>query len=132
MTRITTIATLIMLGAAAPTALAQMGPDLSWNTIDSGGGTSVGGAFEVSGTIGQPDAGAMSGGEFDLAGGFWPGVIDLCYPDCNDSGTLTIADFICFQAKFVAGNLYADCTQNGALTVADFICFQAKFVAGCP
>src|SRR5207245_8763204 len=48
--------------------------DLSWLTIDGGGGTSTGGAFAVSGTIGQPDAGASSGGNFAVAGGFW-GVI---------------------------------------------------------
>ncbi len=56
-----------------------------------------------------------------------------CYPDCNNSGTLTIADFICFQGEFVAGNLaYADCNNSGSLTIADFICFQGAFVAGCP
>lgn len=38
---------------------------------DRGGGTSSGGAFALSGTIGQPDAGAMSGGNYLLAGGFW-------------------------------------------------------------
>ncbi len=27
---------------------------------------------------------------------------------------------------------YADCNASGGLTIADFICFQAKFVAGCP
>ncbi len=56
-----------------------------------------------------------------------------CYPDCNNSGTLTIADFICFQAEYVAGNIaYADCNNSGGLTIADFICFQAAYVAGCP
>ncbi len=56
-----------------------------------------------------------------------------CYPDCNNSGTLTVADFVCFQGEFVAGNLaYADCNGSGTLTVADFICFQGAFVAGCP
>ncbi len=58
---------------------------------------------------------------------------DGCYPDCNNSGNLTIADFICFQGQFVAGNLaYADCNNSGSLTIADFICFQGAFVAGCP
>ncbi len=55
-----------------------------------------------------------------------------CYPDCNESGTLTVADFTCFQAKFVAADPYADCNASGTLTIADFTCFQAKFVAGCP
>lgn len=36
-----------------------------------GGGTSTGGAYTVSGTIGQPDAGTMSGGNFTLVGGCW-------------------------------------------------------------
>jgi hypothetical protein len=44
---------------------------LTWSTIDSGGGTSTGGAFTLSGTIGQPDAGLMSSGPFSLVGGFW-------------------------------------------------------------
>ena len=40
-------------------------------TIAGGGGTSAGGAFTLNGTIGQPDAGTMSGGNYSLAGGFW-------------------------------------------------------------
>ncbi len=55
-----------------------------------------------------------------------------CYPDCNGSGTLTIADFGCFQAAFAAGNMYADCNQSTTLTIADFGCFQAAFAAACP
>ena len=44
---------------------------IDWFTIDGGGGTSTGGVYSVSGTIGQPDAGHMSGGNFSLDGGFW-------------------------------------------------------------
>jgi hypothetical protein len=45
---------------------------IDWHTIDGGGGTSTGGVFTVSGTIGQPDAGGpMTGGNFSLTGGFW-------------------------------------------------------------
>jgi hypothetical protein len=44
---------------------------VDWFTIDGGGGTSTGGVFSVSGTIGQPDAGRMSGGNYTLNGGFW-------------------------------------------------------------
>jgi hypothetical protein len=55
--------------------LAQSGGgyDLSWNTVDGGGGSSSGGIFSLAGTAGQPDVGVMSGGEFSLAGGFWGG-----------------------------------------------------------
>lgn len=49
---------------------------IDWFTIGGGGGAlnSAGGTFTASGTIGQPNAGVMSGGNFTLAGGFWPGV----------------------------------------------------------
>lgn len=48
--------------------------DLSWSTIDNGGGTSKGGQFSLSGTIGQPDAGVLTSGNFKLEGGFWSGI----------------------------------------------------------
>jgi hypothetical protein len=44
---------------------------LPWFTLDGGGGRSSGGSLEVVGTVGQPDAGVMTGGEFSLNGGFW-------------------------------------------------------------
>lgn len=45
---------------------------LPWHTTDGGGGASTGGAFALTGTIGQPEAGApLSGGAFSLSGGFW-------------------------------------------------------------
>ena len=44
---------------------------IDWQTIDGGGGASTGGVYSVSGTIGQPDAGSMNGGQFTLHGGFW-------------------------------------------------------------
>ena len=46
---------------------------LDWFTLDGGGGTSSGGNFSLSGTIGQPDANQqpMTGGAFSLTGGFW-------------------------------------------------------------
>ena len=47
------------------------GYDLTWNTIDGGGMFSTGGAYSLGGTIGQADAGTMSGGGYTLSGGFW-------------------------------------------------------------
>jgi hypothetical protein len=46
---------------------------IDWFTIDGGGGTSTGGVYSVSGTIGQPDASPqpLTGGNFALVGGFW-------------------------------------------------------------
>jgi hypothetical protein len=45
--------------------------DVTWWTIDNGGGTSTGGNYILSGTLGQPDAGVLSGGTYSLIGGFW-------------------------------------------------------------
>jgi hypothetical protein len=45
---------------------------VDWYKVAGGGGTSTGGTYSVSGTIGQPDAsGAMSGGNYSVTGGFW-------------------------------------------------------------
>ena len=45
---------------------------IDWYKIAGGGGTSTGGVYAVSGTIGQHDAGGpMTGGNYSLTGGFW-------------------------------------------------------------
>ena len=45
---------------------------IDWYKIAGGGGTSTGGIYSVSGTIGQHDAGGpMTGGNYSLTGGFW-------------------------------------------------------------
>ena len=50
------------------------GYDLSWYTIDGGGAAcSEGGGYTLGGTIGQPDAGVLTGDRFALGGGFWAG-----------------------------------------------------------
>src|SRR5439155_209020 len=53
---------------------------LNWFTIDGGGGTSTGGVFNVRGTIGQPDAGRLAGGNYTLDGGFWGIVLSIQQP----------------------------------------------------
>jgi len=56
----------------SPGARAQSAQfSIDWYKISGGGGGSTGGVYSLSGTIGQPDAGAMSGGNYSLAGGFW-------------------------------------------------------------
>jgi hypothetical protein len=54
-------------------AAAQGGYALDWWTVDGGGGSASGGIFALSGTMGQPDAGTVAGGEYMLEGGFWYG-----------------------------------------------------------
>ncbi|MFM2294264.1 MAG: hypothetical protein RLZZ350_677 [Verrucomicrobiota bacterium] len=65
-----TIFLLLVMGLCCLRATAQS-YSLNWSTVDGGGGTSAGGAFSVTGTIGQPDAGKLSGGSFTVDGGFW-------------------------------------------------------------
>ena len=70
--------------------------DLSWYSIDGGGEMfSTGGDLELSGTIGQPDTGAMTGGEFELTGGFW---FALAPGDCNVDGGVNRLDHDSFVA----------------------------------
>jgi len=68
---------LLLLGLLllpASLALAQAaGYDLSWWTADNGGGTSTGGSYSLSGSIGQADAGSLGGGGYVLWGGFQMG-----------------------------------------------------------
>ena len=61
---------LILIVAAAGSGNAQ-NYSIDWHTIDGGGDSSTGGVYSVSGTMGQPDAGTMSGGKYSLSGGFW-------------------------------------------------------------
>src|SRR6266446_1749538 len=65
-----TILALCALWFCGAAALAQ-NYSIDWFTLDGGGGTSTGGVYSISGTIGQADAGHMSGGSFTIDGGFW-------------------------------------------------------------
>jgi len=70
------VAAVVGLLFASSLALAQSGGayDLSWSSVDGGGGTfSTGGGYSLGGAAGQPDAGLAIGGDYSLAGGLWPG-----------------------------------------------------------
>lgn len=75
--RISSIAISVTLGiwcllvVFGPNAKAQS-YSIDWHKVSSGGGTSAGGVFSVSGTIGQCDSGgSLTGGTYSLTGGFW-------------------------------------------------------------
>ncbi len=92
--------------------------DLSWHTIDGGGEMFCnGGNFELSGTIGQPDAGAMTGGDFELVGGFWAaagGDSPPCDPcDMNCDGDVNAIDIEPFLDLLFGGGEPCDtCTGD--------------------
>jgi hypothetical protein len=106
---------------AALRALDQAGGELTYTVVPKNTQGRTG--------IDRDNDGVLDG---DEAGGLG------CYANCNADLTpggqpnLSIADFGCYQGKFVSGDPYADCNQDGALTVSDFGCFQGRFVNGCP
>lgn len=65
----------VLLALAISTSLIMAHNDalapIAWWTADGGGGQSSGDGYRLSGTAGQPDAGAMAGGSYRLDGGFW-------------------------------------------------------------
>jgi hypothetical protein len=62
---------ILLAALLVPTIGEAQSYSIDWFKIAGGGGTSTGGVYAVSGTIGQPDAGAMSGGNYSVAGGYW-------------------------------------------------------------
>ncbi len=87
------------MGADAPEAESDgaRDPSMSWWTVDGGGGDASGGVYEVSATIGQPDAGLeMTGGSYALPGGFWAGVDNYRMCDADRSGRCDAQDISWF------------------------------------
>jgi hypothetical protein len=135
-------------------AFARADFDLSWYTIDSGGAMwSSGGSFVLSGTIGQPDAGAvMTGGAFALTGGFWAvsgdGAPPACIGDLNCDGIVDFGDinsFVLYLSNNAAwANTYAGCNPlNGDINcdgvygpsafgdINPFVSLITQCAAGC-
>jgi hypothetical protein len=88
---------------------------IDFYTIDAGGGTSTGGVYRITGTVGQPDAGVSSGGPYVLQGGFWPG---LTVPGIEETPTLFI--------ELIQGQV----TISWSPDAAGFVLEQADNVAG--
>ncbi len=122
----------VLAGVIVGTTVAQ-DFELTRNTFDGGGVMrSTGGNFEMSGTIGQPDAGVMYGGDFQLTGGFW---FELPPTDCNDDGIVSLLDHESFTACLTGpgGGIGAspcpcfDVDGDGNITLSDYSRLQAGF-----
>jgi len=56
----------------APFMLRAQSYSIDWYKVAGGGGTSTGGVYSITGTIGQHDAGGpLIGGNYSVTGGFW-------------------------------------------------------------
>jgi hypothetical protein len=111
---------------------------LSWFTVDGGGAMfSTGGNFELSGTIGQPDAGVATGGSFTLTGGFWSAVAPSLPGDCDADGDVDLEDHSGFTHCLDGpGGVLAgpececfDIDGDGDADLADWAEFQSAFTA---
>jgi hypothetical protein len=123
----------ILLPLAVAAAVVGDDFDLRRSTIDGGGVMlSAGGDFELSGTIGQPDAGAASGGAFVLTGGFW---FQQVPADCNFDGGVDLYDYATFEACMSGpdgGMLEPPCIcfdldGDGDVDLGDVGAFQRSF-----
>jgi hypothetical protein len=124
--------------ALAVGALVASGQELeiARSTIDGGGVMfSTGADFKLSGTIGQPDADVMSGGDFELSGGFWFGEPP---DDCNSDGCVDLVDYDdlddCLSGPD-GGLLFPDCNcfdvdGDSDVDLSDIARFQAEFTGG--
>lgn len=62
----------LTLGLLVPAISFAQQYSIDWYKVADGGGTSTGGVYAVSGTIGQPDASAtLTGGNYSVTGGYW-------------------------------------------------------------
>lgn len=113
--------------------------EIPWHTVDGGGQTfSTGGAFELGGTIGQPDAQVapvMIGATFELTGGFWP-VAQVCWcpGDLNGDGARDGLDVQRFVACVISGGSCscADVDAANGVNLDDVAIFVNALLAGSP
>lgn len=104
---------------------------IDWYTIDGGGGTSSGGPYQLSGTIGQPDADYLDGGPYELLGGFWVGG-PLCI--------VNLEHFATFAAYWLDGPCNADNDWCGGadldkfndVTIDDLTLLANEWLNICP
>jgi hypothetical protein len=100
------------------------GYDMSWNTIDGGGGTSIGQDggginLEFTGTIGQMDPGVMSGGVFEFSGGYWSGTLVQALPCPADIAPSGGDGFVNVNDLLAVINTWGICPASPAPCPAD-------------
>ncbi len=134
------VITVLTLLATASFVVAQEFA-IDWYTVDGGGAIfSTGGGYDLAGTIGQPDAQTppvMSGGTFELTGGFWPvSQICNCPGDMNGDAFKDGLDIQRFVGCFLAAPNCSCADVDGAdgVSLADVAVFVDDLLTGssCP
>ena len=97
---------------------------IDWYTIDGGGGTSTGGPYSLTGTIGQADTGVSSAGAYVHSAGFWPGNLG-CVVNLTDLRILA-------EAWMEVGTDPADLDASGKVDMADFAILSGWWFDRCP
>jgi hypothetical protein len=113
-----TLTAVIALFAAPHTPADDFTVD--WWTVDGGGEMfTTGGDFELSGTVGQPDASelVMTAGDFELTGGFWAGAAEdeFCFGDLDGDNDVDLADLAQLLGNYgmTSGAAYEDGDLDG-------------------
>jgi hypothetical protein len=70
---------------------------LEWTSLNGSGGQSGDGTFQLSFTLGQPDAGVFTNGDLVLLGGFWSAGEPLCPPLPANGGPLVLINGQCYS-----------------------------------
>ncbi|RIK65964.1 MAG: hypothetical protein DCC65_11005 [Planctomycetota bacterium] len=124
------------LSLASPPAVLGQVYEMDWATHD-GGGVSfrAAGVYTLGGTIGQADAGVMTGGPYALQGGFWS-MSSLCHcpGDMNGDGFRDALDVQKFVSCLTAGGgcSCADVDGLGGVSIDDCAVFIDSLLSGDP
>lgn len=146
------IATATLLLATATTAFGNPPLEMSWNTVNGGGGWSINGNIARAGRSDNPMPGtchpaisrcSVASGTVPLPaqsdcdsdeddhGGLTDGSGSQCPVDLDGDGFVTGVDFHLFVQAFEAGDFACDYDQDSFVTGVDFDLFVQEFEAGC-
>lgn len=98
--------------------------DLSWSTINGGGGMSAAGEYSLRGTIAQLHTDTMAEGPYRLSGGFWH------RPVC----IVALEDLVQFASGWLdeGTSLPGDFDGDEKVILVDFAHFASYWLADCP
>ena len=137
----TRLAVSVVISVSVAATLMADDINIDWWTIDAGGGMlSTGDTLELSGTVGQPDAGTpLSGGDLKLVGGFWPafaGEDDFCFGDLTGDDAIGLADLAQLLGHYAmtGGAEYedGDLDGDGDVDLSDLAALLGVYGTTCP